>query len=408
MFLDLFNDLVNVLHHNAYLNVTVDERLQKSNYDDHEKRLYTKIIYGVVEKKLYIDYELSTYTSGKRVKPLFKNALRCGIYSIIFLNLKDYYIVNEIVKIIKDIDFNASKFVNWVLRSFIRDGIKEVKGNNIDKLSINLSIPLDIVNLLYEQYNNKIIDFYTIDEVYNSYRICHIDKNKEVVLLFLKDNNINYELDNNILYTKESLINTTIFQEGLIISQDKSSTIPSIMIDPKEDELILDACSAPGGKSLYMAELSNDKSYIYACDIYEEKLNKIKFNKDKLGFKSINTFIADAATYNYNMLFDKILLDVPCSGLGTINHKPDLKYNISINDINDIIILQRKILINTSKYLKKGGVLVYSTCTINKYENEYQIDSFLKENNNFTKVCEQIIYPSNKSDGFYICKLIKE
>lgn len=409
MFSLIINDLVKVLHNDGYLNVVIDNTLSNNKLSDHERRLYTKIMYGVVTNKLLLDYYVSDILKGKRVKPYIKCAIRCGVYVIEYLDLKDYYAVNEIVDTVKKQDFNGSKFVNAVLRNYKASGKKSLDDlNKLDRLSLELSLPIELTKYLYSFYKDDLKTFFTISDVYNSYRINYNKVDEELLKKSLDSLNITYSIENNMLYSKESLINSDLFNNGYIISQDASSTIPALYINPQENEVILDACSAPGGKSLYMAELSHDKASIYSCDIYLDKLNKINDNAEKLGISCIKTVLADATNYDYNMSFDKILLDVPCSGLGTINHKPDLKYHLSLNDIKDIIMLQEKILNHAEKYLKVGGVLVYSTCTINKNENEIQINRFIKNHPNYHIDKEESIIPSNKCDGFYICKLIKD
>ena len=157
-----------------------------------------------------------------------------------------------------------------------------------------------------------------------------------------------------------------------------------------------------------MASIMNNEGSITSCDVYEHKLNKINDNAKKLGVSIINTQLADATSYNYNMMYDYVLADVPCSGLGVISHKPDLKYHITIKDIKEINELQKKIIRHVKDFVKDGGILVYSTCTINKYENEWLIKDFLNEFKNFVKLEEEIILPNDSRDGFYICKMRKE
>ena len=157
-----------------------------------------------------------------------------------------------------------------------------------------------------------------------------------------------------------------------------------------------------------MAAIMENTGSITSCDVYEHKLNKIVDNANKLGVKIITPLLADATSYIYKEEYDYVLADVPCSGLGVIGHKPDLKYHITIKDIEDINKLQKQIIRHVKDYVKDGGILVYSTCTINKLENEWLIKDFLNEHKEFVKLEEEIILPNEYQDGFYICKMRKE
>ena len=234
----------------------------------------------------------------------------------------------------------------------------------------------------------------------------------KILIKKLKDfeyDNIEYniEQDSLCLKTKTSLINHELFKQGIIQAQDSSSMKVCEVVNPLPNSTVLDVCSAPGGKSMYMACLMNNQGYIMSCDKYEEKIKKIKQNAINQGINIIDARVLDGTNADYNKQFDNVLVDAPCSGLGTINHKPDLKYRISLNDINDIVSLQEKILLNASRYVKLNGYLTYSTCTINQQENEEQTNKFLNTHKDFEKTEEILILPSNTNDGFYICKMKK-
>ena len=179
-------------------------------------------------------------------------------------------------------------------------------------------------------------------------------------------------------------------------------------MDPKKNDNILDMCSAPGSKSFHMASLVNNECQITSCDIYEHKIKLINDEAARLGITCIKTITCDAAIYNFDKEYDKVLLDAPCSGLGVMKHKCDLKYKFTLKDKDDIIVLQKSLLGKACKVVKKGGILVYSTCTINKEENEDMIKYFLKKHKEFEKVEEINYLPNEKHDGFYICKMIKK
>ena len=241
--------------------------------------------------------------------------------------------------------------------------------------------------------------------VYNTYRINTLKVTLEEIIEYLDRENIEYKLDNTTLWTKNSLINTSLFIDGKIIAQDASSQKVAIIADPLKGAKILDACSAPGGKACHMATMMENNGEITCLDVYPHKLKLIEENALKQGISILKPELKDARTYKSDELFDYIVIDAPCSGLGVMDHKVDLKYHMNINSMNELVSIQEEILDNLSKYVKIGGYLVYSTCTINKNENELQIKKFIKKYDNF-EVLEEVQYlPSNLGDGFYISKL---
>lgn len=404
MYKNLISDLVKIFNDGAYLSITLDNSLKSLNLNDADRKIYTKILYGVVENKLLLDYNLAPLIKGKRVKPYPKCALRIGVYVIDFLNIKDYFIVNKLVDIIKKTDYKTAMFVNAVLRSYCKTEKPSISNlDTIEYLSIKYSIPKDITSLLYKQYGIDIFDSFISKESFNIYRINTLKTNENQVKELLKDFDI--KVSGNALISKQSLINTSLFKEGLLIAQDISSMKVAEVLNPIKGSKILDVCAAPGGKSLYAATLMENIGSITSCDIYDEKLKKINDNAIKLGITIIKTLNADATNFDYKETFDYVICDVPCSGLGVIRHKPDLKYRITLNDILDIVSLQKSILSNASKFVKLNGILLYSTCTINKEENENQINEFLLSHPEYKKIEEYTFLPSDVQDGFYICKL---
>ena len=409
MYKRLATDLVKIFNDDAYLSIVLDNAITELKLSFNDKKVYTKVLYGVVENKMMIDYNLSPLIKGKRVKPFIKNILRIGVYVIDYLNMKDHFIVNELVKIVKKDDYKSAMFVNGVLRNYQRNEKPKIDHlSEVEKLSLELSLPIELTSLLYKQYKSDIIKFFESKTVYNTYRINTLKTKIKNVLEVLDKLGVTYNINNVTLSTKESLIDSDLFKEGYIIAQDASSIRVAEVVNPSPGSSVLDACSAPGGKSLHMASIMENKGSITSCDVYEHKLIKINDNAKKLGVSIINTLLADATSFDYKQKFDYCLVDVPCSGLGVINHKPDLKYHISIKDIEEINNLQKKIIRHVKDYVKDGGILVYSTCTINKFENEWLIKDFLNEFKEFKKLEEEIILPNELQDGFYICKMRKE
>ncbi len=409
MYKRLAMDAVKIFNEGAYLSIVLDNSIKDLNLNDSLKKVYTKILYGICEKRLLIDYNLSNLIKGKRVKPFIKNILRIGVYVIDYMNMKDHYIVNELVKIVKKDDYKSAMFVNGVLRSYQRCEKPNLSNlSTEEQVSLKLSLPLELSNYLYKQYKEKLLTFFECGNSINTYRINTIKTSVDEIKNILNELNVTYTINNVILKTKESLLNSDLFKNGYIIAQDESSIKVGLVVNPKKGSCVLDACSAPGGKSLHMGAIMENDGTITSCDIYEHKLTKINDNAKKLGVTIINTLLADAATYDYKNKYDYVLADVPCSGLGVIGHKPDLKYHITLKDIQEINLLQKNIIRHVKDYVKDGGILVYSTCTINKFENEWLIKDFLNEFKEFVKLEEEIILPNDTQDGFYICKMRKE
>lgn len=408
MYQRLALDLVKIFNEQAYLTIVLDNSIKELKLDLQSKKIYTKILYGVTEKKLLIDFNLKSLLTGKRVKPYLKNILRIGAYVIDEMRMSDYYIVNELVRTVKKTDYKGAMFVNAILRRYQDTPKPSFEGLAVtEKLSIQLSLPLDITKLLYQQYHNELVNFFAHSHFYNSYRINLLKQDISFVKESLTKLGISYEINGDAVITKESLLDTNLFKTGILIAQDLSSIRVGHVLNPLPHSSVLDVCSAPGGKSLHIGTLMNNTGMITACDIYENKLNKIVDNALKLGVTNIKVMLADATNYDYQQMYDYVVCDVPCSGLGVINHKPDLKYHLTLNDIVTINELQKKIINHVKEYVKLNGILLYSTCTINKYENEWLIQDFLKENKNFIKLEEEIILPNDVQDGFYICKMKK-
>ena len=415
IFKDVINSLIKIFNDGAYLNITINNVLKQREemYTDHDKKMFVRVTSGVVENKILLDYILRKLISGQRVKPFAKNALRVGAYMISFMNTPNHYVVNEIVKTVKKEDYRASTFINAILRKYIdndiyNEAMNDIKKlNEVERLSVLYSIDVSLVKLLKEQYDDieSILKPNTIH--LNTYRINTLKTTVEDVKKELELDEISCSIEGVTLFTKESLINHSLFRIGKIVAQDASSIKVSEVAKPKPGFNVLDVCSAPGSKSMHLAAIMNNTGTITSCDIHEHKLKLIEENANKLGVTNLTIKLSDGSVSVYDKEYDLILADVPCSGLGVINHKSDLKYNMTIDKIKEINNLQKKILNNVCNFVKKGGTLVYSTCTINKDENEYLINDFLSKHSNFKKVEEHIIVQNKDvyQDGFYICKL---
>lgn len=408
----LIEDVTEVINNDAFINIVLNKRIE--TIPENDRKLYTKILYGVVENKKWLDFLLRPYVSGKRVKPNVKNPLRVGVYALSYLNLASHYVVNELVGVVKKKDYNGSKFVNGVFRNYIKEdrfnkACEEIKKIASDEReSIIYNIDVDVLKLIKKQYPNDYVDILKpVEETFNIYRINYLKTTDEEVIDYLNKNDIWFEKDEEMIITKASLIQTPLFEQALIIPQDASSMMVGKVLNPPYDACVLDACSAPGSKSFHLATIMKNTGSITSCDIYPPKLKLIENEVLRQGIKNIKTLEADAKTFDYGKSYAYVLVDAPCSGMGTMKHKGDLKLRLTINKIKEIEQLQKDILNHIDNYVEPNGILVYSTCTINKSENEEQIRNFLKNHKNYQIIEEKSFLPTNRNDGFYICKLKK-
>lgn len=391
-----------------------------------EQQFYRQLVYGVVENKLYIDYIIKNVSDIKinKIDKFVLNALRVGVYELYFLRSKSYAVINEIVNIVKKRQFKSKNFVNAILRNIDRDNQKYSnleKLPKLDYLSIKYSINMDLLKYLISIYGNSIEEVLKSINNVPEFSI-RVDTNKISIQKMKKELENKGYVVNNSKVSKNSLIidkpvNITgleFFKKGYFTIQDQSSALVSEILNPCENSTILDLCAAPGSKSTHLAQISKGNSKIFANDILENKLYKIKENFERMGYSNYELSCFDASKFNktWENKFDFILVDAPCSGLGVIKRKPEIKLNRTMKDILEISNIQKSILENAYSYLKKGGKLVYSTCTVGEIENEKNIFYFLKKfkDMNIEKIDGQDfvnISLLGESDGFFICKMVK-
>ena len=411
----------------AYSNIVLDKfinenREKLSNLDIN---FISELVYGVVTWKLTLEYIIQKYskTKIKKMSDWVKNILYLGSYQIIFLDkVPKSAAVNESVNLCKKYNFKSVGLVNAILRKIEKSDYKEISNitNSITRISLKYSMPEWIVK--------KFCDEYGEEETANICQNLNLRPNISVRINRLKGKMDLGEKgileDFRTITGTKNITKTKEYIEGNITIQDEAAGLSSFVLAPKEGEIVLDACSAPGGKTTYLAELMHNKGKIVAWDIYEERLKQVEQNAKRLGIDIIQTEVHDATKLKeeYVEKFDKILLDVPCLGLGVIRRKPDIKWNRQEEDIKEISDIQFNILKTCSKYLKKNGTLVYSTCSMLKEENDAIIEKFIKEENfetvnieeqipnEFSKITTKDMVqflPSQKHDGFFITMLKK-
>ena len=391
-----------ILYKNGYANIIINEYLNKYELTDDERRLFTKLVIGTVEKKLTLAYYLEPFLKKKQKTSIY-SLLLMSVYQLVYLNIPDYTVVNESVNIANTLDKMVGSFVNAVLRNFLRNELRSFEGlEDVKLLSVKYSYPTWLIAYLLKDYNYetvvKILEF-NDDVKHDAIRVNTLKATTEEVTEVLNDEKIPYQqsdLVNDGLIVEESMVNHELFKEGKITIQDIASQMVTEIANPEMDSTIIDLCSAPGGKAAHLAAWMNNTGTIYACDIYLHKIKLMEKNFKRLGVTNTQVELIDARKVK-NVVkqesFDYVLADMPCSGLGVMSHKCDLKYNITYDSIKEIIALQKEILDASYPLIKKNGYLIVSTCTINKSENEEQIAWLIKKYPNLKVEYEKTILP---------------
>ncbi|MBC2578974.1 16S rRNA (cytosine(967)-C(5))-methyltransferase RsmB [Clostridium sp. DJ247] len=429
--------LVDVLDKGAYSNIILGRELNKSNLNDKDKALVTELVYGTLKYKYTIDTILNHYIKSgiEKLDRDILNILRVSLYQIIYLDkIPSFAAVNEAVELAKRKSLKSSSLVNGVLRNYLRN--KDLcyynKDSKVEELCFKYSFPKWLVKLFIKQYNKeqceKILSGLNMVPAVTA-RVNNLKTSYEEAWDKLLENQ--YDIEEGRVCPEAIRINkgkniesNPLFKEGFITVQDESAMLVAPSMDLEEEMLVLDLCSAPGGKTCHIAEIMNNIGKILAFDVYENKISLIKENAARLGVENIKYDILDASEYRetLNEKADRVLIDVPCSGFGIIRKKPEIKWNKDIKSTTDLVSIQRDILENSSKYVKVGGKLIYSTCTLNKEENEKNIQWFIKKHPEFHIEplyygdIDNIVYheegfmtilPNKDMDGFFIAKMIK-
>ena len=410
----------------CFTNIEINTVLKRAKMEKSDSSLYTLLYLGVMEKKLFLDYIISKYSKSKldEIDIEALNAIRLGLYQLIFTDrIPDYSAVDESVNLSPK---RAKGFVNAILRSFLRNDKRvELPKDIWERASVVASVPMGIVNLFRSSYGDectlKLLEYNSQDYAL-SLRVNTLKATKEEIFDYLTNKGFSPRYSKyapdiiKCACTVEEI--SHLIDTGKVFIQDESSRVCSIAVDAKSGERVADVCACPGGKTFSMAIDMENKGEILSSDLHKNKLSLIEKGALRLGIDIIKTKEQNAKEYvsDYNQAFDKVLCDVPCSGLGVIFKKPDIKYK----NINDIVSLQRvqyDILSNASKYVKIGGYLVYSTCTVCKEENENNVLKFLSENKDFeyADFCVGDVSSQNgmytfmphinDTDGFFIAKL---
>ena len=357
-----------------------------------QRPFVTNIVQGVLKNYELLEYNVNLYV--RKTSLTNKLILMMALYERYFLKEKEYAVNNSYVELSKT-KYDKS-FINATLRN-----IRELKYS--DNEWINVSLPEWLYKLIKKQYPD---DYRTIIENYHSVHKTYnrLNPNK-TDFDYLKDKYDIEIMENNVFISKQNLINTDDFNNGFFYIQDINAAKLTSVLKLKEDYTLLDVCSAPGSKLFNTLEILKD-SNTFSNDLNSTRLELIKKKALILGYKNINFLNCDGRYLNskLNMKFDVIMMDVPCSGLGVIGRKPDIKFHIKPENLDELQNIGYEILNNCSKLLKEDGQILYSTCTINRKENEKQIEKFIKNNPEF-KIIEEKTIIESYGDLFYYCLL---
>ena len=409
----------------AYSNVALAKTLRQEKFSDLDRKFCTELVYGAVKAGESLDWKISKYLNRplSKVDEKILAVLRAGFYQIFFLDkIPNSAAVNESVELSKKFcGIGASKFVNGVLRSAVREPHKSdfSTGDDINSLALRNFHPAWLVKLFVEEFGldatKKILKFDNTDPPL-CLRVNFLKITREKILDALKNSGMQAEPST---FAPEGIICKNLgaldkfqpLRAGLCQVQDESSMTAARFLNPAAGEFVIDACAAPGGKATHLAELMQNRGRIIAADIYETKLEHIKANAARLGIKIIEPLLIDAREIGnkFSAQADKVLVDAPCSGLGVLRRKADIRWKKTPAELAELPDLQIKILSSAAETLKIGGALVYSTCTITRRENQGVVENFLAANPNFELAEIKNFLPHvTNTDGFFAAKLIRK
>lgn len=425
----------------AYSNISINKHLEKGEFKDIDRAFITDLVYGAVKWKLPIDWIIQKHSSIKmnKISPWILNVLRLGVYQLLYTQkVPESAACNESVNLAKKYGHSASgRFVNGVLRNIARNKnsltYPDEKKNLTGFLSVKYSHPEWMVKEWLERFgreftesllesNNQVPDF--------TVRVNTLKTSREQLEDSLNKAGIEtskgrYVPEALIIKNPSAFSRLETFKAGHFQVQDESSMMVGKILDPKPGELVMDVCSAPGGKAAHIGELMKNKGTVIARDVHEHKIKLIKEAAGRLGIDIIKPEIFDASETdeNYSEKADRVLIDAPCTGLGIIRKKPDIKWARNTAGKKEITELQMKILQASAKYVKPGGILVYSTCTVEKEENQDMVRDFIGQNSDFEpeditpylpedlkkssleKGVIQLFPNVNNIDGFFIARM---
>ncbi len=425
----------------SYSNLLLNSSIEKNKLSSIDTGLLTELTYGTLQRRMALDYFLKPFIkNNKKLENWVLQLLRITLYQMIYLDrIPDRAAIYEAVEIAKKRGHKGiSGMVNGVLRSIQREGLPSMDeiSEPVERLSIETSHPEWLVSRWVNQFGYEKTKEMCEVNLTAPLQTARVNLTKISVRECIEDlDEEGFEVEKSpiipeaIRALRGNLAFSRAFKKGFITIQDESSMLASYALDVHKNEKILDACAAPGGKSTHIAEKMELTGVVYSLDLHEHKVKLINTNAKRLGLGNIKTMVMDSRQAGENFeieSFDRILLDAPCSGLGVMRRKPDMKYTKKEQDIFQLSSIQQNLLDSVSPLVKKGGILVYSTCTVDKEENELSVSKFLLEHPEFEmdvtlkeRMPEAIqplvtdgylqVFPQDfGSDGFFIACLRKK
>lgn len=411
----------------GYSNIALDQALRDSDLNPQQKSRVSALYYGVIERLPELDYVLSRYSKKppEKLDPTVRNLLRCGVYQLAHMRIPDNAAVNECVNACKKLRYtSASGFVNAVLRGFVRDGKQiPVPKDPALRRQVQYCAPDWLIKQLSSEYGESVMDALLTDALGRppvTLRRNPLAGDASAFLRAMGDISVEKHPLLSDCYRVQGgdVTRTDAFAQGMFHVQDLASQLCCLALDPQPGDTVLDLCAAPGGKSFTLAELMEDRGQLYAFDLHTNRVKLIAQGAQRLHLQCVHAQTGDASIHNPELpQADRVLCDVPCSGLGVIRRKPEIKYKDPAA-FAGLPPVQAKILENAARYVKPGGYLVYSTCTLSRAENDGVVDGFLQQHPEFEGVSflETLGEPFGNwkvplhpgcfgSDGFFMAKL---
>lgn len=408
----------------AYSNLLLNKCLREQNFSDLDRKFLTELVYGTVKACGTLDWYLAQVVTQPltKLETLILADLRVALFQILYMDrVPSAVAVDEAVKVAKSVaNFGAAQLVNGVLRNFLRRQEEfQLPDKEADRLALTLWHPKELVKKWLKYYGSEAVQ--TLCEFNNSpapvcLRTNTLKLTREALGAKLQNLGVEFEFSKiapegivckNIPSLQQMLQNCA----GDFYIQDESSMLVAPLLAPEPGDKVLDLCSAPGGKTTHLAQLMQNQGCVVACDIHPHRLQLMEENAKNLGISIIETRLNDGTVRNEDFVgaFDKVLVDAPCSGLGVLRRRAEARWRKKRADLKIFPPLQSAILAQAAEYVKAGGVMVYSTCTIEQSENHYVVEKFLTEHQDFSLVSEKQLLPHiDGVDGFYLAKLVKK
>ena len=403
----------------AFSNLALNQR--EKEFNPVSPAFVRELVYGVLRYKYQLDHIWGQLMDHKgRVKRADKILLRMGLYQLMYMDsVPDYAAVSETVALAKKYCTGRDKFINGILRAYSRRKNEitwpDTKKDTLQYLSVRYSCEPWIIRLWMDQFGAEKTEQMLAASL-TTPKLCirtnRLKTTPQQLQQRLELNDFDVEpmrtVEEGFYVEGSGLVSSVAYKDGWFSIQDESSMLAVCAVDPQPGDVVIDVCAAPGGKTLFMAERMRNQGKILAGDLYPARLELLEAQAKRLGVEivEINGWDATKARKDLFQTADRVLVDAPCSGLGVIRRKPEIKYREEDPEREQLPKIQRTILEAASTYVKAGGTLVYSTCTVNLDENARIVEAFLKSHPEYERVEEQQMFPGEQEgDGFYICEM---